>query len=749
MTVRHIKSISLVAIAVAASFSLSAQELDNAEIETVVVTAQKRVQSIQDVPMTMSALGAQTLDDLGIDRFDALSDFIPGLVVQQQSINNNGYVIRGITSDDGSSSASARVSVYLNGTDVSRSRGSYFETYDMERIEVVKGPQATLFGTAASIGAMSFITAKPEEDFSAKLKLGAGNYGMFSLEGMVTGGNELVQGRLAFVSKERDGYVKNTAEHDLNGYDRLAYRGSLRFSPSEDLIIDIVFNHDEASDPGTAFATESVLFSNDGAFSVPDDSNLGLKDLGIEREVNDINATIEWVISESFSYTYIGAYRDYDSLETFDADGTQYEFLNFAEDAYGDQSSNEMRINYTSAKLNGFVGLSYFKENGTQSVPYTGEEGLFVSCVGLLATSGIPGCYTGTTALLSGGLLTEVWNQGIALENHAENASTSIFADASYLLTPDLEVTAGLRYVKESRETTEYAYTPTTTLISGLLGVPASIFFTAIDETNGNAYTAEADDNVLLPRLNAIYTVNENMSAYATYSKGQRSQVVQLSGSEVDIVPAEKINNLEAGLKGSNDAGTLSYSAAIFLQDYENFQVSVFDSDTGITESFNAGQATNLGFETEMTWNLTRDLKLLANIALIDAGIEDDAANGDYAGNQFRLQPETSGAIGYVYNTEIGSALNFFTSGSFTYRSSVYFDIENMYEEGAVELVNLRIGVGALDDNWSTTLAVTNLLDKEYIMDAGNTGGSFGYPTYIEGAPRMISLSVTKRFGAF
>ena len=145
-------------------------------IEEVIVTAQKRAQSIVDVPVTISSLDGDTLEALGIDRFDSLSELVPGLVVQQQSVNNNGYVIRGLTSDDGSAPGAARVSVYLNGTDVSRSRASYFEVYDMQRVEVVKGPQATLFGTAASIGAMSFITARPQQEFASSLTVAAGNY---------------------------------------------------------------------------------------------------------------------------------------------------------------------------------------------------------------------------------------------------------------------------------------------------------------------------------------------------------------------------------------------------------------------------------------------------------------------------------------------------------------------------------------------------------------------------------------------
>jgi len=744
--------ISVLSAAVIALLSSNTygQEAADQNIEQITITTQKRVQSIKDVPIAISAMNADTLNDLGIDQFDELSDYIPGLVVQQQSINNNGYVIRGITSDDGAASASARVSIYLNGTDVSRSRASYFETYDLDRVEVVKGPQATLFGTAASIGAISFLTAKPEEELNGYIKAGIGNYNMYDVQGMVTGGSNLVQGRFAFVNKSRDGYVKNNAggENDLNGYDREAYRASLRFTPSEDLTVDVVYNHDEANDPGTAFASKDVLFTDNGSFSVPDSQVLGMDDIGVEREVSDINATVAWDINDRYSLTYIGAYRDYDSLETFDADGTESEFLNFAELATGDQSSHELRVNFTGNKLNGFFGASYFTESAVQNVPYTGEEGLTLSCMGLLSSFGIDSCYTGTTSVLTSGAYSELTNEGIAFENRAKNTSTSFFADASYAVADKLELTGGIRYVKESRETTEYADTPSTLLISSIVGYDANLFFASTADS-GMTYTAEADDSVLLPRLNLLYSFSDNLNAYITISKGQRSQVVQITDGQEDIVPAEKVSNFEAGVKGNTQDHSISYSASLFYQDYKNFQVSVYDGDTGVTESFNAGQANNIGFEGELTWNISDELKILANLALIDAGINDDEKNGEYAGNQFRLQPKTSGAISYIYRTDISNDLTFFSSGSYTYRSSVYFDIENEYQESAVGLVNLRAGIAAADNNWELTLSANNLLDKDYIMDAGNTGSSFGFTTYIEGAPRMLSLNFTKRFGDF
>ena len=133
----------------------AADGAESAAIDSeIVVTAQKRAESISDVPLTVSALSGEALKEIGVDEFDEVAAYISGLIVQEQSPNNPGFVIRGITSDSGSAQIAPRVSIYYNGVDVSRSRGSYFDLFDIERIEVVKGPQATLFGTAATIGAI-------------------------------------------------------------------------------------------------------------------------------------------------------------------------------------------------------------------------------------------------------------------------------------------------------------------------------------------------------------------------------------------------------------------------------------------------------------------------------------------------------------------------------------------------------------------------------------------------------------------
>ncbi|EGM78559.1 outer membrane receptor protein [Rheinheimera sp. A13L] len=747
-------------------FSLVADEADETAIERITVTTQKRVQAIQDVPVTVTAFSGEMLEQLGIADLDVLSEITPGLVIQEQSPNNPGFVIRGITSDSGSAQSSPRVSVYYNGADVSRSRGSYFELFDIERVEVVKGPQATLFGTAASVGALSVTTRKPQEEFEAAVTLGAGNFAAKNMNGYVTGGEQKVQGRLAFTYKERDGYVENIAQNqpDLHGIERTGIRPSLRITPNDDLTLDLVYNFEKNNDTGTAF--KSRRFAPTGGDTSPysfveaSGSPLALQvfgksDLGVERTVKDLNLTVNWDLNEQWQLTSISAKRSFDSLEVFDADGTQAWFLEFAEDATGDQFSQELRFNYSADKLNSFFGISYFDEDGSQLVPFSTEESIYLNCVGQLAALNVPcinpdGTVNILTPLLTQGQAQLLPYQG-SYQNFGENKAFSVFADFSYAVTEALELTAGLRYVDEDK-TSGYASNFANSVLAKAPLLP-------VVSTNGEIFSAEGSFDAWLPRFNALYRVNNQLNFYATISKGRRSEVVDVNSASsptgaiprITELPAETIWNYEAGIKGSTENNSLRYAVSMFYQDYQNFQVTLQD-DAGNFYTDNAGNAKNMGIEAELSTSLSDDLEWFTNLAWIDAKIDDDSSNGNLAGNRFRLQPEYTAGTGLLHSYELGSEYQLNSSLLYSFRSDIFFEEANApvagfdITQGAVQLTSLRFGLENTQQNWSVTLYSSNVFDKEYLVDAGNTGGAFGYPSFVPAAPRLFGIEFSKSF---
>ncbi|MBU1621058.1 MAG: TonB-dependent receptor [Gammaproteobacteria bacterium] len=748
------------------AFTVMAAEGDEAAIERITVTTQKRVQAIQDVPVTVTAFSGEMLEQLGIADLDLLSEITPGLVIQEQSPNNPGFVIRGITSDSGSAQSSPRVSVYYNGADVSRSRGSYFELFDIERVEVVKGPQATLFGTAASVGALSVTTRKPQEEFEAAVTLGAGNFSAKNMHGYVTGGEQKVQGRLAFTYKERDGYVENIAQNqpDLHGIERTGIRPSLRITPNDDLTLDLVYNFEKNNDTGTAF--KSRRFAPTGGDTSPysfveasgsplAQQVFGKPDLGVERTVKDLNLTVNWDLNEHWQLTSISAKRSFDSLEVFDADGTQAWFLEFAEDATGDQFSQELRFNYSGEKLNSFFGISYFDEDGSQLVPFSTEESIYLNCVGQLAALNLPcinpdGTVNILTPLLTEGQAQLLPYQG-SYQNFGENKAFSVFADFSYAVTEALELTAGLRYVDEDK-TSGYASNFANSVLAKAPLLP-------VVSTNGEIFSAEGSFDAWLPRFNALYRLNEQLNFYATISKGRRSEVVDVNSASsptgaiprVTELPAETIWNYEAGIKGSTENNSLRYAVSMFYQDYQNFQVTLQD-DAGNFYTDNAGNAKNIGIEAELSTSLSDDLEWFTNLAWIDAKIDDDSSNGNLAGNRFRLQPEYTVGTGLLHSYELGGEYQLNSSLLYSFRSDIFFEEANApvagfdITQGAVQLTSLRFGLENTQQNWSVTLYSSNLFDKEYLVDAGNTGGAFGYPSFVPAAPRLFGIEFSKSF---
>ncbi|RSV18855.1 TonB-dependent receptor [Sphingomonas sp. ABOLG] len=762
----------------------------------IVVTAQKVEQRIEDVPLAVTAVTQERMREIGVNSLAEVALFVPGLRVQEQSANNPGFVIRGITSDSGSSQQGARVTLYYNGVDISRSRGAYQDLFDLERLEVVKGPQATLFGTAAAIGAVSIVSAKPQPGFSGELLASYGNYDRAQVSGFLNAGNDTLAARLAFAYKYRDGYVRNIAgdpdvpnqnqgrvdQDDLNGQDQRGIRGSLRWTPSDAVTADLVLTYDGQRNPGTAF--KSRVFAPTGGqtgdFGYAELSGspfsqevLGKRKLGLDRDVYDANLTINVDVAPGVTFTTVNGYRRFNALETFDADGGPAWYLEFAEDAKGDQWSHEGRFNFTGERYRASFGWNAFFENGYQRVPFSTEEGTYIACSiaapyaqvrAALNAAGLP---IGTNCIAPNGTIlaaqaTQILSRGAAtvvpysseFTNYGNNDTYSVFADATWIPTDALEVTAGARVLIEDRQSGYSAIQPNSVLLAPL-GVRTSLLGTV--GTGGAKFVAERSFAAVLPRVNALYRVTNDLNVFATVSKGRRSPVVQLGSAAgpagaipaLQIVPEETVWNYEAGIKAGSR--TLSGTLSVFYQTYDDFQVSVTDPDGRVTTQ-SAGTANNLGVELEGTWRPTRFLSVFGSFGYIDGGISDKPLPGGgtnaFAGNRFRLQPEVIAAGGASLRLPLADGVTFYATPSASYQSKVFFELPNREEisQDGYTLVNVRAGVEFADGRYRIGGFARNLTNERYLIDAGNTGGTFGTPTYIAGEPRFYGIELYGRF---
>lgn len=745
-----------IAFAAEANDAADASFDGSGDANQIVVTTQKIAQRALDVPITLSVQTGERMRELGVTDIGELSAYVPGLNVQVQSANNPGFVIRGITSDSGSAQQGPRVTLYYNGVDISRSRGAYQGIYDLDRVEVAKGPQATLFGTAATIGAISFVSAKPRAGTSASLTGAYGNLDAKRIEGFVNMGNDVIAARVAGQWKKRDGYIENLApgQDDLYAQDQLGLRGSLRFTPSSDFTADLVLTYDRQRNSGTPFLSRNLgSTSVNGLYNAAylggspfSKEILGSDKLGLDRDVYDANLTMSWDFADGWNFTTVNGYRNFDSLEVFDADGSAAWYLEFAEHAKGWQASHEGRFTYSDDQWRASFGWNYFIEDSSQYVPFSSEVGTYLQCTaGLIPGLGcvapdntVPA--SRATGFLTGGAFTAV-PYSASSRNDGRNQTWSMFGDVSWKPVPDLEVTAGARVLIEKRRSGYTADQPD----APVYGQPLLPYF----DTDGATFRARKSYAAILPRVNVLYRLNPSLNLYATISEGRRSPVVQLSSAaggvaDLDLIKSETVWNYEAGIKGS--VGMISGSLGVYYNKYDNFQVSVIEGGRAVTRS--AGSAANLGVEAELEARLTPWLSAFGNVGYIGGGIDDKASNGSFAGDQFRLQPKWQWAAGFNLNAPVTQGTSVFLTPSVTYRSKTYFEIPNREatSQDAVTLVNLRGGVSLMDGRFQVAGYARNLTGKDYLLDAGNTGGSFGYPTFIPAEPRTYGIELTARY---
>jgi len=741
----------------------------NVALEGVVVTSQKRVQRIQEVPVAITAYNGDFLEELGINQADELSSYVPGLEVQLQSPNNPGFVVRGITSDNGDSRIEPRVSVFKDGVSISKSRGSVVELYDLERVEVLKGPQGTLFGRGAQIGAVHIIQNKAQNETSARLEVGTGSYGERFATGHVNVPlvDDQLFGRVAAYYQKRDGYLENRTGDDLNGKETFAIRGLTRWLPTPTTVVDAIVNYQRDTPPGVSFKSarfspeDSTPDANDPA-AIGSDPVLEDDDLFIDRTVWSATLLVDQELGDAWTLESITGFRQFDSLERFDADGTPAPVLQFDEDAQGDQFSQEFRLSYDAdGRFSGFGGANLFWEDGSQRVPFRTDERSFIALlnpeVPLFGPDGEPTVVPQIQNPETGEPIPLKESHQEAFENFGTTTAVEAFVDGTADVTNRLSLTAGLRFTYED-VTGKYEVTNSDTpgRLGFLLGASPNNLF---PPTNGRL--SESDQfTSAVGRFVADYSLTDETTVFASVSRGRRPNVINVDADGSTILDAEIVWSYETGVKGRAFSERFEYEANGFYYDYSNFQTSVTELQDGefVAETRDSGAATAIGFETAVRGALFRGVSVFGNYSYIDATFDEEDENGneqELAGNRFRLTPEHTFALGTDISVPVSDRATVFVRPSYTFKSQFYFDEENTEFENspnpaisqdAYGLLNVRGGVRMLNGRVTVEGFAKNLLDEEYLIDAGNTGQSFGVPTYIAGPPRILGIRLSGRF---
>ncbi|KAA5803684.1 TonB-dependent receptor [Alkalicaulis satelles] len=745
--------------------------------DVITVTTQFRAQSLADVPINVTAFDAELIDRLDIRNLEDLALFTPGLVILEQSPNNTGYSLRGITTDSGAANAEARVALFQDGVSITRSRASYVELFDIERLEVAKGPQPTLFGRGALIGGINIIQNKAVQENSASLFGGFGNYNQRELGGHVNHAlGENYAFRLAGVLRARDGHIENLGDgKDLQGRHVAGVRAVFSGAPTDTFSFHVIANWQEDSGPGTSF--KSGILAAPGTDTSPyTAADLRLipgfldgQQLGLNRTVQGVTVLTDWDLSDALHLSTITGYRDYDSLEVFDPIGAGLNFVNFAEDASGRQTSHEMRLTFDDGgPLTAFGGFTYFYEANTQRVPGIFNEGVaqafFVSTgafgdpAAVAAALGVPvSAITdlrnpfpfSIAALSSGqGMVPLRANYTEESANAGRTEAWDVFADVSYAVTDRLTLTAGVRYTNEDKVASGYGGTsmgPNRVTFGPMLVLPAT--------PNGAEVSQTASFDAWTWRFVAAYELNDRINTWASFARGRRPDVIALDTTSPDffsIAPAEIVESLEAGAFISFDRGNVSGS--VFRSEYENFQSAVFDPTSGTFAPDNAGNATQYGMELQTDWRVHDRVDVFAtytyNLATFDS--TSGGQPQQFAGNRFRYSPEHSVALGARIQVADGPWGEVSLLPSYSWQSHFYFDNDNQEFDGVRQdsygVLRARLRYETADRNRFAELFGNNLTDEQYLIDAGNTGAAFGLPTFIAAAPRTFGIRVGAYF---
>jgi iron complex outermembrane recepter protein len=750
-------AVATVAIAFAAAFagdaaaqSLEGQSLtsESAVVEEIVVTARKRREDLQETPISITAMSGDALESRQIATTQALEQVTPNLVVSQgQSVSGNSsagaYFIRGIGQIDFLLNTDPGVGLYLDGVYISRSIGSILDLVDLERSEVLRGPQGTLFGRNTIGGAISLVSKPPSDTPSTHARVTVGSYdrreARFTLNGPIA---ETLNGKIATFWRERDGWVDRVTDGSTLGDERsVAARGALRWEPTDTLFFDLALDYvdQEGTSPpaNVVQVVETAGFPSfhNGALigppCVPPPGSLanpacfnsqwvasdltrerGTFDSSQELEVAGVSLVGEWTLNANLTLRSITGYRETEALGNRDGDHTPILIQTTTDTWEHEQFSEELQFIGTAFadRLNWILGAYYSTEEGTN-----------------LSQVAFP-----VVTFQSGGSV--------------DNENTAVFGQATYGFTDRLSLTLGLRYTDETKTflPDQIVFTDPTGLfppgsVPGFRLVPFVESERSITETT--------------PMVNLAYQWVDGFMTYATYSEGFKS-----GGFTQRIFPPlpspppfgpEFAGSYEVGFKFDSDDRRLRLNGAAYFTDYSDLQVQVLVGVQPLTA--NAGGAEIKGFELELQSVPVEDLQINAGVGYTDAqytALDPTVlATGVALDSKFAQVPEWTGNFGIAYTLDVGLG-RITPRVGFTYRSEAYMNAVNTPSllQDAYTLINASVAYETPGERWRFTLFGQNLSDETYINGGFADLQDQGYAEVAIGRPLEFGLTVDYRY---
>jgi iron complex outermembrane receptor protein len=722
--------------------------------DVVVVTAQRRTEDIQDVPVTIQAFTADDLQNLGVKDTTDLSQFTPNVAITNPAGKGNQpiIVIRGIGLNDYNTNNAGPNGVYIDEFYISPPSAQGLATFDLARIEVLKGPQGTLYGRNASGGAINLVTAKPTDVFTATAHAEYSTFNTFNFEGAVGGPiADGLTGRFAATTTQSEGYFDNTAlGTSENGQNNVAARAQLQWDAADNLTVLFalhgayvdnrpnVYRHMGALDPVSgdlcsASDIEGGACVDLFGYGTPEGFYDGRFNRRQHLRTTDVTSTVrvDYDISDDLTFTSLTGYEYNRKNHPEDTDVSTDRLLEINFGAQSNTTTQEFRLSHQDDSLTWVAGAYYLHEALKQFQPL--EALLDIDTV-----FGAPGLGDGIA-------------QRSNTINHQTTDSAALFGQLEYNFTDAFAVILGGRYTWEQKD---FSSLQTLELQSG----GQDNFGPAEVQTDAR----DLEDSQFSWRLGANYTFSPETMAFASVATGFKSGGFNggfLSDDPIAAarqrqpVKAEEVTAYEIGVKTELLDGAMLFNASVFYNDYKNQQLFALlpplpGSLGPVNALENAEKAHTQGVDLQITWEATPELNLTANIGLLETELDKfvaftDPAQPDYSGNELPLAPEVTASLFADWQYPVGPGTLKVQANS-NYRSSQFFDIANTdyMAEDAYWVHNLRVAYALDGEAWEVAAFVRNLSDEEYFQQKFDLTNPFGYVQGVTGMPRTVGVEL-------
>jgi iron complex outermembrane receptor protein len=721
-------------------------------IEQVTVTARRREESLQDVPVAITALTSDQLLEQNVRTLEDMTAYAPNIKVNAGRATTstiNAY-IRGVGQNDPLWGFEPGVGIYLDDVYIARPQGALLDVYDVERIEVLRGPQGTLYGKNTIAGAIKYVTRDiATEDPAFNVTATGGSYNQRDIK--VGGSAPVVADHVylgaAVAYLQRDGYGElvddgtprafNKVGQDVSDKDVLAARANATFVWGESSKLRVLA--DTIQDNSNAAGGQRL---NNLLGPALDDRFDQRTDMPVDRDrfiTKGVAATYTQGLTDALDLKLVGAYREGDGRQFIDFEEVNANIFQVPAEYSDDQTSGEVQLTYTGDKVKGVAGVYYF--DGT-------ARGAFDASLGA----------NNLTALTKGSVDTQ---------------SIAVYADTTWTLTDRLNLNVGARWNEDDKEATVF--------VAQYLGrLPANQ--TLFDENNvppgftlfavQSDYTNDRSFSNVSPRLGFDFRVTDDALAYVSYSEGFKSGGFDMRGNETanpatrNGYDSETADNYEIGMKSDWFGDTLQLNLTAFYTPYSDVQITtqqfqiVNGHPTNVTAVLNAGKQLNKGVELESVWRPVPALTMVLNVGWLDAKFEDFfiGCTPPAAGCQLDVSslnepinsPEWTSFLGATYQWELGAGdLSAHLGYQYRTKTKVANTLASITDQDAYDVLDLGIAYTTSDEAWRFALEGKNVLDEKYRV-AGYDFGNLTTPHISQigfyGPPRTVAVSATYRY---